>query len=187
MGEKATTPKFRVSFPNVFKASAFDENSEAKFDVVALFEDGTDLSGLKDACEAAAIEKWGKKVPKNCKTPFHDGNDKEYDGYADATWVRFSSKRRPGVVDQNVQPIIDPSEFYGGCYAIATVNAYAYGGPGTKFQAGVALGLQNIQKVAEGEPFGEAVSNAEEDFAPVSGGTGTDKAEAKESTGGLFD
>ena len=51
---------------------------------------------------------------------------------------------------------------YGGCYATAYVNAYTYDNK----TRGVSIGLQTMQKVAEGEPFGSR-SNPEDDFEPI--------------------
>ena len=72
---------------------------------------------------------------------------------------------KPGLVDADVQPIIDPTEFYAGCYAIASFNFYAWahdeGG------TGISAGLMNIQKVKDGEPFGAGNSKPEDDFAAI--------------------
>ena len=41
---KVMTPKFRVSFPNVFKAKAIEEGQDPKFSMAMLFDDEADLS-----------------------------------------------------------------------------------------------------------------------------------------------
>lgn len=175
---KGTTPKFRVSYPNVFKPRRNELNGKDEYSVVALFKKGEDLSKLKKLVQEAAEKEFGKdpkKWPKNMRSPFRDQAERskvneetgqEYlpDGYeAGAIFINLKSAHKPGVVDGQVQPILDEAEFYPGCYAIASVNAYAYNQKGN---AGVSLGLQNIQKVAEGEPFGGR-SKAEDDFAAV--------------------
>lgn len=161
---KVLTPKFRVSFPQVFKAEAF-EDGDPKYAITMLFDKDADLTEMKKAAEAAAKEKWADKIPKNLRSPFRDGDEKELDGYAGKIFVRASSKSKPGVVDQNVKPIVDPSEFYPGCYARATVVAFAYEAKGNK---GVSFALLNVQKLGDGEAFGNR-SNPEDDFAPVAG------------------
>ena len=164
--QKVMTPEFRVSFPNVFKPRGF-EGQEPKYSVVMLFDKSTDISALKQLAQRAVEEKWPDpaKRPKGLRNPFKDGDTEkpDVDGYEGAIFVNASSKMKPGVVDQNVQPIIDENEFYAGCYARATVTAYAYNKIGNK---GVAFGLQNIQKLRDGEPF-TGRSRAEDDFAPV--------------------
>ena len=158
------TPEFRVSFPHVFTANQY-ENNDPKFSVVMLFDKGTSLKKLKKLVEEAAAEKWPKGKPKNFRSPFRDGDDKDpmMDGYEGCIYVTASSKQRPGVVDQDVQKIIDEDEFYAGCYARATVTAYAYDVSGNK---GVAFGLQNVQKLRDGERF-SGRSAAEDDFEAV--------------------
>ncbi|MCI6276156.1 MAG: DUF2815 family protein, partial [Clostridium sp.] len=81
-----------------------------------------------------------------------------------------NSKNKPGIVDKDVQPILDQSEVYSGCYARLTLNFYAYAASGNK---GIAAGLGNVQKLEDGEPLGgftraeddfEAIESAEDDF-----------------------
>jgi len=158
------TPVFRVSFPNVFNPESFDGEDKGKFSITMLFDEDTDLSALKKAAKKAAKEKWGKKLPKKLNSPFRDGAEKEgeLDGYSEGmTFVRASSNRKPDVVDKQRNKLTEPEEFYPGCYAIATVNAFAYDTKGNK---GVSFGLGNILKVDEGEPFGFA-SDPMDDFA----------------------
>lgn len=146
------TPKFRVSYPSVFKPRAFD-GQEPTYSLEALFPKGTDLSKLEAAIEAEIQKKWAGKTPKNLKRPmFKEQGDKAASGYeAGAKYLSLKSKRRPGLVDRKLQPIIDETEFYPGCYAIAQVSVYAWthktGG------AGVSFSLENLQKVEEGEPL----------------------------------
>lgn len=177
---KLTTPTFRVSFPAVFQARANVNNpgAPAKFSVVMLFNTADPvvakgLETMKAAVIACLTEKFGPdqaKWPKNMRMPFRKGEEKDYEGYGKGVvFVSASSKMKPGLVDAALQPIIEPNEFYAGCYARATVNAYYYDKAGNK---GVAFGLRNIQKVKDGEAFSGA-GKPENDFdaleAPVTG------------------
>ena len=164
MAKKQITGEFRVSFPAVFKPQAF-EGQEPKYEITMLFPKDTDLSALEAAAEEALAEKWPdeKKRPNKLTMPFVDGNDKEYDGYADHIAIKAKSKMKPGLVDRAKKPITDESEFYGGCYARASVAAYAYDIAGNK---GVAFALNNVQKLRDGEPFGSR-SNADSDFGDL--------------------
>ena len=67
----------------------------------------------------------------------------------------------PGVVDASCQRIIDRSELYSGVYGRASINFYAYNANGNK---GIACGLNNLQKIRDGEPLG-GKAKAEDDFA----------------------
>jgi len=163
---KLITAEARLSFPNLFTPHKMEgSNGEPKYDCVLLFPKATDLSALKAEASRAIREKWGDKKPANLRSPFRDGDEKELDGYAGCIYIRVSSKQKPGIVDENVQPIIDPAAIYAGCYVRASVRAYAYDSNGNR---GVAFGLQNIQKVRDGAPFGGG-SRAEDDFEAVAG------------------
>lgn len=175
--KQITTPEFRVSFPAVFQARSAAEGQEAKFSITMLFPKTVNIDVLKQAVLEAIIEKWGAdkaKWPKGLRLPFRDGSEKDYEGYENVTFCTASSKMRPGLVDQNVQPIISPEEFYGGCYARATIAAFAYDKAGNK---GVSWGLRNIQKVRDGEPF-SGRSKPENDFdsIPVPAGSASEGA-----------
>lgn len=168
------TPEFRVSYPKVFKPEVNQLSKKSEYSVVALFKKGQDLSSLKKAAEEILVEKLGadkSKWPKNLKSPFRDQGERAKDGvlpsgYEDgAIFINIKSNQKPGVVDSNVQPIIDEADFYAGCFARATVRAGYYDQAGNR---GVSFYLQNIQKVKDGEPLsGRAAATSE--FAPVEG------------------
>lgn len=184
MSTKALTTEFRVAFPSVFRPKYNDLSGKDEYSVVALFKKGVDISNLKKAAQAAVIKKWGEnknKWPKNLKSPFRDQGDrvkideetgKEFlpQGYeAGAIYLNLKSQQRPGVVAQNKDEIIDESEFYGGCWARASVNAFAYDKKGNK---GVSFGLNNLQKLKDDDAFGNR-SKAQDDFSAVEN-TGTE-------------
>jgi hypothetical protein len=161
--KKIVTPEFRVSFPHVFKPSENNFGGDNKYSIVMLFDKGTDLTPLKEIVEIAISDKWGDKRPKGIRSPFRDGNEKDYDGYQDVIFCSATSKEKPGLVDWNCEPIIEQGEFYGGCYARATIVAFAYDVKGNR---GVGLGLQNVQKLRDGAAF-TGRTKAEDDFEPI--------------------
>lgn len=167
--KKCMTPKARVSYPAVFEAKSF-KGQPAKFSCVFIFDKKTDLKDLKRAAFNAAIEKWGpkEKWPKKLKMPFRDGNEDRPDtpGYEDCTFITASSKQRPGVVDQQRNQLVTEDDFYAGCYARATLIAFAYDQMGN---VGVSFALQNLQKMSDGEKFGGR-RNAEDEFDAVETG-----------------
>lgn len=162
------TPEFRVSFPAVFEPSGM-EGQAKKYSVTMLIPKTVDISELKALVKAAVEAKWPDltKRPKGLRNPIRDGDAEkaEMDGYAGHWFMTARSSNRPGLVNQNVKPILSQDEFYAGCFARASVTAYAYEKSGNK---GVAFGLQNVQKLKEGEPF-SGRSKAEDDFGPVAG------------------
>ena len=165
-GLKIMTPAFRASFVTVFNPKLPPDpkpGDKPKYSVVMLFDKNTDISALREVANAAAAEKFGSDLPKNFQWPFQDGDDKEYDGYEGMIAVRASSDRKPGLVDRENVDIIAEEDFYSGCYARATIVAFAYGGKGKPFKPGVSFGLRNIQKIRDGVPLGGGAS-AESDF-----------------------
>lgn len=169
-GTKVTTGKVRLSYAHIFEPHAMNEGQEAKYSVSVIIpkSDKETLKAIKEATDQAkkdGASKWGNKIPANLKTPLRDGDiDREDDpAYAGCYFLNASSKNKPGIVDQNVQPILDATEVYSGCYARLTLNFYAYNASGNK---GVAAGLGNIQKLEDGEPLG-GFSRAEDDFDSV--------------------
>ena len=106
----------------------------------------------------------GKSVPalSVLKTPLRDGDAERPDdeAYADSYFVNANSGTAPGIVDADRQPIIDRSEVYSGVYGRASINFYAFNSNGNK---GIACGLNNLQKIRDGEPLG-GKSRAEDDF-----------------------
>ena len=107
----------------------------------------------------------GRTVPDldSIKTPLRDG-DKERKGdeaYANSWFVNANSVTKPGIVDRDCNPILEPGELYSGIIGRASINFFAYNSNGNR---GIACGLNNLQKLADGTPLG-GHSRAEDDFA----------------------
>jgi len=152
-GEKILTPPFRVIFPTLFDVDAEREQKKngkeyKEYSVNALFNKSADLKPMLKSVHEVATEKW-RSVPKNLKNPFKNGSKEKdldkYPYYENTIYIRFSSYDQPGIVDGKMEPVIDKSQVYSGCWARATVVAKTYGGSGTGYQPGVSFKLQNIQ------------------------------------------
>ena len=133
--------------------------------------DTVTVEKIKAAIQAAYTEgesklKGNSKVLpalEDLKIPLRDG-DKERkgdDAYKNCYFVNANSTTKPGVVDADRQPILDSSELYSGIIGRASINFYAFNSNGNR---GIACGLNNIQKLADGTPLG-GHSRAEDDFA----------------------
>lgn len=167
---KVITGEVRFSYLHVFEPHAIEPGQDAKYSVSLLIpkSDKKTLNAMKKAIEAAKVAgkaKWGGKIPANLKMPIRDGDvdrsdQEEYKGHY---FVNANSTNKPGLVDANVQPIIDSTELYSGCYGRASVNFYAYNVSGNR---GIACGLNNIQKLRDGETLGGR-SRAEDDFDAI--------------------
>lgn len=171
----ALTPIFRVSYPNVFKPKFNTLSKKDEFSLQALFKKGEDLSTLKKAAAEACTKKWGadqKKWPANMKNPFRDQGDRVKDGVladgleAGAFYMTYKSDSQPAIRDAaNTSFITEPSKFYAGCWARASVYALAYDVNGGR---GVTFLLNHLQFARDGEPF-SGRPNVEEAFAPIEG------------------
>jgi len=170
MADNVPTPEFRASFVYIFTPQkAMEAGKPDKFTCTMLFALGADLSKMKKAATEALQEKFGARLndpafKARLRSPFRDQGEKSYDGYVPgAIFVTATSKDRPGLVDQNLNDIIDPSQFYSGAYARATVRAFAYDKAGN---VGVSFGLQNIQKLRDGESLSGRMK-AQDEFEAV--------------------
>lgn len=159
----------RFSYLHCWKPNAVN-GGDPKYSVSAIIpkSDTETVEKIKRAIEQAkkdSVSKWGGKVPANLKLPLRDGDiDRpEDEAYADSYFFNANSRQAPQVVDKNVQPILDQSEVYSGCYGRISVNFYGFNNNGNR---GIAAGLGNIQKLRDGESLGGR-SNAEEDFDAV--------------------
>ena len=144
----------RFSYLHCWEPEAIN-GGEPKYSVSAIIpkSDKETIKKIQAAVEAAkqeSLSKWGGKIPPNLKLPLRDGDiDRPED--------------EPQVVDKQVQPILDQTEVYSGCYGRISVNFYGYNSNGNR---GVAAGLGNIQKLKDGEALSSR-TNAEDDFEAV--------------------
>lgn len=166
---KVITKKVRFCYEHVFEPSAVNEGDTPKYSVCVLIpkEDTDTINKIKAAIEAAKqngksilADKNGK-IPSTIKTPLRDGDDErsDDDAFAGCLFINANSNRKPTIVDRDLNPIMEKSEFYSGCYGRASLNFYAY----NVQSKGIACGLNNIQKLEDGEPLAGG-STADEDF-----------------------
>ena len=167
-----TGPNTRWSYANVWQAKSINGGAP-KFSVSLIIpkSDTATVNKIKAAIQAAyeegqsKLKGSSKTVPalSILKTPLRDGDLERPDdeAYANAYFVNANSSTAPGIVDANRQPIIDTSEVYSGVYGRASINFYAFNSNGNK---GIACGLNNLQKIRDGEPLG-GKTRAEDDFA----------------------
>lgn len=162
----------RWSYANVWEAKSINGGTP-KFSVSLIIpkDDTVTVNKIKAAIQSAyeegqsKLKGSGKTVPalSVLKTPLRDGDLERPDdeAYAGCYFINANSASAPGIVDADRQPVIDRSEVYSGVYGRASINFYAFNSNGNK---GIACGLNNLQKIKDGEPLG-GKSRAEDYFA----------------------
>ena len=167
-----TGPDTRWSYANVWEAKSINGGTP-KFSVSLIIpkSDTATVAKVKAAIEAAyhegeaKLKGNGKSIPPltSIKTPLRDGDLERPDdpAYANAYFINANSATAPGIVDADRNVILSRSEVYSGVYGRASINFYAFNSNGNR---GIACGLNNLQKLRDGEPLG-GKSRAEDDFA----------------------
>ena len=167
-----TGVKTRWSYANVWQAKSINGGAP-KFSVSLIIpkSDTKTVMAVKNAIQAAyeegqsKLKGSSKSVPAltAIKTPLRDGDAERPDdeAYKDSYFINANSVTAPGIVDAARNPIIERSEVYSGVYGRASINFYAFNSNGSK---GIACGLNNLQKISDGEPLG-GKTRAEDDFA----------------------
>ena len=166
-----TGPNTRWSYANVWEAKSINGGAP-KFSVSLIIPktDTVTIEKIRKAIQAAyeegqsKLKGTSKYMPdlEDLKLPLRDG-DKERKGdpaYAGYMFINANSSTAPGIVDADRQPILERSEVYSGVYGRASITLYAFNSNGNR---GIACGLNNLQKIRDGEPLGSR-SRAEDDF-----------------------
>lgn len=141
-------PKYSTSF----LIPKTDKETIAKFN-----------AAIEAAKELGKTKRWGGKIPSNLKLPLRDGDEEidKGDEYRDCYFFNASSKDAPGIVDAHRNAILDKNEVYSGCYARISISLFPYDQSGNR---GIGVGLNHIQKLADGEPLGGSRGKAENEF-----------------------
>lgn len=166
---KVITGKVRFCYVNVFEPTAMNEGDTPKYSVCLIIskDDTATLDKIHKAIEVAKQAGKAKladkngKIPMNIKLPLRDGDEERGDdpAFENSYFINANSTRKPSIVDKNLEPIMSKDEFYSGCYGRASINFYAF----NVSSKGIAAGLNNLQKLADGEPLAGGPT-AEEDF-----------------------
>ena len=169
------TDPIRIFFVHVLSPKPNDQG-KLKFQAQGLIPKSNTalIARMKPALQEAQRE-WikkfagGEKTPEQItaiiaglRMPMRDGDaefalgvstggqegktDPDYKGHY---FFNSSSSNKPGVVDADGQPIVDAAQVYSGMFARLIINFYPYNTAGNK---GVAVGLNGLQKIRDGEP-----------------------------------
>lgn len=170
---KVITGICTFSYLNCWEPKPAQDGGKPKFSVSLIIpkSDTRTVEKIRAAIQAAyeegqsKLKGTGKSVPSlsALRTPLRDGDvDRPDDEAYKGSWfINANSDSAPGIVDADRNPILTRSEMYSGVKGRASINLYAYNVNGNR---GIACGLNNLQKIADGTPLG-GKSRAEDDFA----------------------
>lgn len=169
-----TGPNTRMSYANVWEPKSINGGTP-KYSVSLIIpkSDTVTLNKIKAAIQEAyeegktKLQGKGKVPPKlsEISLPLHDGDVEKPDdeAYHGAYFINAKSDTAPGIVDSQLNRIMDRSEFYSGVYGRASISFYAFNASGNR---GITCGLNNLQKIRDGAPLG-GKSRPEDDFDVV--------------------
>lgn len=175
-----TGPNMRFSYCSVWEPKSIN-GGEPRYSVSVLIPktDQETVEKIHEAISAAyrdgegTLKGKGTLPPlKALKTPLRDGDTERPDdpAYAGMWFLNANSGHAPQIVDIACNPILDRSEFYSGCYGRASITFFAFNTNGNR---GIACGLNNLQKLRDGEPLGGR-STAVADFGGLDDGEDED-------------
>jgi len=150
----------RLSFPSVFKRSVFN-GEEGKFEATFLFPKSDTDTYDKIMAEIEAMKKSNKAKVASDKLCIKDGDEIEYDGYANMWAVKASNTKRPTVLNRDKTPLVEDDDvIYAGCYVNSVIELWFQN---NSFGKRINANLLGLQFVKDGEPFGDGAKVADED------------------------
>ena len=173
---KVKLTNVRLSFPALFTPEKnTNDNGEVRKSWKASFLMDKDkhadlIEQIEDTIEDVIADKWGKNPPKLKaeKKCLRDGDDEDYDGYADMMYLSARSYSRPPVVDRDRSPLVEEDgKPYAGCYVNAVVHLWAQDNDNGKR---VNASLEAVQFVKDGDAFGRAPVDVDEEFDDIDDG-----------------
>lgn len=171
-----TTGIGTLSFPHIFRETkSKNDKGEDVYDIQIIIPKSQreDIKALLAAIKKVGEAKWGANW-KKVRTPLRDGDGEKDELTEDGTtkgekyperlgcyFLNARSSKPVGVYDRLRDPITNPDDVYGGCKGKIAVTFYPYSTSGNH---GVGVGLNGVQKVADGEAFGNARPSVESMF-----------------------
>ena len=160
------TGKVRLSYPNLFKAKAFGNSTDAKYSASFLIpkSDTATVAKIKAAIEEAKEDgkssKWKGRIPANLRSPLRDGDAEraaDHPEYAGMWFINATSGNAPKLYDKDHSEILDSEDLYPGCWVRADINFNAYSFNGNN---GVGAYISSVMKWKDAERFAGYAASA---------------------------
>lgn len=144
------------------------------------------LAKLKKAAEEVKKAKWGAKIPrlKADKVCLRDGNEEDWEGYADHLYLSASNKNQPSLMLRQKDAKgnwkeAKPGDIYSGCYVNAIVRLWAQ--DSEKYGKRLNCSVESVQFHREGKAFsGAAPVDPNEAFKEIEEDEGSSFGEEDE-------
>lgn len=179
---KITLKNVRLAFADIFEPKPFSDDSEPKYSASFLFAPThPQVKEIKDTIKAVAKEKWAAKADTNLKaleaadrTCLHNGDSKDYDGYAGNLFVSSSASegKRPVIKNRDNTPLVKADgKPYAGCYVNAILDIWPME---NKFGKRINATLLGVQFLKDGDAFAAGAVASDDDFEDLSAEDATD-------------
>jgi hypothetical protein len=174
MSEKFNIENCRIAFANDLFVAKPIRGGKPRYSASFLIPPTHPAVAKLRACmERVANHKWGAKGPSiykaleaQDKLCLHDGNLKEYAGYAGNLYVsgaRRPEDGKPRVVDRNANDITqDQGIIYSGCRVIALLEIWAQ--DSTDFGKRINATIRGVQFFADDERFSGSGTASDDEF-----------------------
>lgn len=161
-----TTGEVRLSYVHLSEPYS-NNGGEPKYSVTVLMpKSDTAAKARFDAAQQYAVQegvakKWNGVMPPVIAFSIHDGDGVRPNGEAFGAecrghWVFTASSKNPvPLVDENMNPIVQKTDIYSGCYGRVCISLFAYNNAGKR---GIGIGLEAVQKLRDGDALGGSVS-----------------------------
>ena len=141
-----------VRFENVNLYEPFSSVGDKKYSIaLVIAKHEAETVGKIKAAYAQLKNESQALVSKKGWMPesLRDGDkEKSDDVYKGAYFLTATSLAKPGIVDKDLNPLINVGDIYSGCYGRASITLFTYEFNG---KLGIGVGLNNIQKLRDGK------------------------------------
>jgi hypothetical protein len=142
----------RLSFPSLFQRATYD-GKEGKYQATFLFdkkEHKKEIEALFAEIDSILADN-KVKISKD-KYCIQDGENKEYEGYANCYSLKASSQKRPIIIDRDKSQLsVDDDKIYAGCYVNAVISFWIQN---NQFGKRINATVHGVQFCKDGERFG---------------------------------
>lgn len=169
-----TTGIGTLCFPHL-DGTAKNDKGETTYDIQILIPktQRDDLRALLAAVKEVGLAKWGDNW-KKVRQPLRDGDreagdigddgisrGEKYPERLGCYFINARSTKPVGVYNRKREVITEMSDVYGGCKGKINITFYPYASNGN---TGIGAALNGVQKIADGEPFGNSKPSVESMF-----------------------